>query len=165
MTAISMQGTLGVGEVARRSGVAVSTLHYYEAGGLLSAKRSAGNQRRYRRDVLRRVAFIRTAQTLGVSLAEIADALRQLPAQRTPTKADWTRLSSHWRTSLDQRIEALQALRDQLSGCIGCGCLSLRACRLYNPGDKLAQRGQGAQRLEVRLGHGKTTGTLGKKRS
>jgi MerR family redox-sensitive transcriptional activator SoxR len=143
---------LGVGEVARRSGVAVSALHYYEVQGLLAAERSAGNQRRYRRDVLRRVAFIRAAQTLGVSLAEIADVLQQLPQQRTPTKADWTRLSSHWRASLDRRIADLQALRDQLSGCIGCGCLSLRACRLYNPGDTLAQQGQGPQRLTGWLG-------------
>lgn len=145
MAASSM---LGVGEVARRSGVTVSALHFYEAEGLLVAERTLGNQRRYRRDVLRRVAFIRAAQTLGVSLAEIADALRQLPEQRTPTKADWTRLSSHWRASLDRRIAALQALRDQLSGCIGCGCLSLRACRLYNPGDSLAKHGYGARRLQ-----------------
>lgn len=141
------KAVLGVGEVARRSGVAVSTLHYYEAQGLLPAERSAGNQRRYRRDVLRRVAFIRAAQALGVSLAEVAEALRQLPLQRTPNKADWTRLSSHWRASLDRRIADLQALRDQLTGCIGCGCLSLQACRLYNPDDTLAQFGQGAQRL------------------
>lgn len=138
---------LSVGDVSRRSGVAVSALHFYEAKGLLSSDRSAGNQRRYRRDVLRRVAFIRAAQTLGVSLDEIADALRQLPSQRTPTKADWSRLSSHWRNALDQRIADLQALRDQLQGCIGCGCLSLRACALYNPADELAQRGSGAQRL------------------
>lgn len=138
---------LSVGEVAKRSGVAVSALHFYETQGLLPVERSPGNQRRFRRDVLRRVAFIRAAQTLGVSLADIAEALQQLPQQRTPTKADWTRLSSHWRISLDQRIADLQALRDQLNGCIGCGCLSLRACRLYNPDDTLAERGQGAQRL------------------
>ena len=144
MTSIPL---LSVGEVARRSGIAVSTLHFYETQGLLSSERSAGNQRRYRRDVLRRVAFIRAAQTVGISLAEIADSLRQLPEQRTPTKADWTRLSSHWRAALDQRIASLQALRDDLQGCIGCGCLSLRACRLYNPQDALGQRGSGAQRL------------------
>ena len=138
---------LSVGDVARRSGVAVSALHFYESKGLLQSERSAGNQRRYRRDVLRRVAFIRAAQTLGISLDEIADALRQLPLQRTPTKADWTRLSSHWRASLDQRIADLQALRDQLQGCIGCGCLSLRACALYNPADELSRNGAGAQRL------------------
>jgi len=138
---------LGVGEVARRSGIAVSTLHFYETRGLVSSERSTGNQRRYRRDVLRRIAFVRTAQTLGISLAEIADALRQLPEQRAPTKADWARLSSHWHAALDRRIADLQALRDELQGCIGCGCLSLRACRLYNPQDRLSRLGPGAQRL------------------
>lgn len=141
---------LSVGEVARRSGVAVSALHFYEAQGLLSAERSRGNQRRYRRDVLRRVAFIRAAQMLGISLTEIAQALQQLPQQRTPTKADWTRLSSRWRESLDQRIANLVALRDQLQGCIGCGCLSLKACRLYNPADVLAGQGPGPRRLGQR---------------
>lgn len=138
---------IGVGEVARRSGVTVATLHFYETRGLLSSERSAGNQRRYRRDVLRRVAFVRAAQAVGISLAEIADSLRQLPDRRTPTKADWSRLSSRWRESLDQRIADLQALRDDLQGCIGCGCLSLQACRLYNPQDVLSQRGSGPQRL------------------
>lgn len=138
---------LSVGEVARRSGVAVSALHYYEAQGLLSSERSLGNQRRYPRQVLRRIAFIRAAQVLGISLAEIAQALQQLPQQRTPTKADWTRLSRHWRASLDQRIADLQALRDQLQSCIGCGCLSLKACRLYNANDQLAAQGPGARRL------------------
>ena len=141
---------LSVGEVARRSGVAVSALHFYEAQGLLSAERSGGNQRRYRRHVLRRVAFVRAAQMLGISLAEIAKALQQLPQQRTPTKSDWTRLSTAWRASLDQRIADLQALRDQLQGCIGCGCLSLKACRLYNPADVLAGQGPGPQRLGQR---------------
>jgi MerR family redox-sensitive transcriptional activator SoxR len=138
---------LTVGEVARRSGIAVSTLHFYETRGLLAPERSAGNQRRYRRDVLRRVAFIRAAQALGISLAEIAEALRRLPEQRTPTKADWAQLSTHWRAALDRRIAQLQALRDELQGCIGCGCLSLRACRLYNPQDALGARGPGPQRL------------------
>jgi len=138
---------LSVGEVARRSGVAVSALHYYETQGLIASERSAGNQRRYRRGVLRRIAVIRAGQALGVSLQEIAHELNLLPQQRTPTKADWGQLSSRWRASLDQRIADLQALRDQLQGCIGCGCLSLRACRLYNPGDALARRGPGAQRL------------------
>lgn len=141
---------LSVGDMARRSGVAVSTLHFYESKGLLQSERSAGNQRRYRRDALRRVAFIRAAQTLGVSLDEIAVALQQLPALRTPNKADWTRLSLHWRESLDRRIADLQALRDQLQGCIGCGCLSLRACQLYNPHDQLAKSGPGPQRLGKR---------------
>jgi MerR family transcriptional regulator, redox-sensitive transcriptional activator SoxR len=138
---------LSVGELARRSGVAVSALHYYEAQGLLSSQRSAGNQRRYPRSALRRVAFIRSAQQLGLSLGEIAAALATLPAQRTPTRADGTRLSRQWRARLDARIAALIALRDRLDGCIGCGCLSLRSCRLYNPDDRLGDQGSGARRL------------------
>ncbi len=138
---------LSVGELAERSGVAVSALHYYEARGLIRAQRSAGNQRRYARAELRRVAFIRAAQQLGIGLAEIGEALAALPEQRTPTKADWARLSARWRERLDARIAALQALRDKLDGCIGCGCLSLRACALYNPADACAQQGSGAQRL------------------
>jgi MerR family transcriptional regulator, redox-sensitive transcriptional activator SoxR len=140
---------LSIGEVSRRSGVAVSALHYYETQGLLTSERSAGNQRRYRRNALRRIAVIRVAQSLGVSLAEIANELNQLPDQRTPSKADWARMSSHWRASLDQRIAHLQALRDGLEGCIGCGCLSLRACALYNADDALSRRGPGAHRLET----------------
>jgi MerR family redox-sensitive transcriptional activator SoxR len=138
---------LGVGELAERAGVAVSALHYYESRGLIRSQRSAGNQRRYARAELRRVAFIRAAQRLGIGLAEIGEALAALPEQRTPTKADWARLSAHWRERLDARIAALQALRDRLDGCIGCGCLSLRACSLYNPADACAQQGSGAQRL------------------
>jgi MerR family transcriptional regulator, redox-sensitive transcriptional activator SoxR len=140
---------LSVGELAERAGVAVSTLHYYESRGLIQAQRSAGNQRRYPRAALRRVAFIRAAQQLGIGLAEIGEALAALPEQRTPTKADWARLSARWRERLDARIAALQALRDKLDGCIGCGCLSLRACALYNPGDACAQQGSGARRLPV----------------
>lgn len=138
---------LSVGEVAARSGVAVSTLHYYEKQGLLASRRTSGNQRRYAREVLRRVAFIRASQAVGIGLAEIAQALAGLPEGRTPTKADWSRLSRHWRASLDQRIAGLQLLRDKLDGCIGCGCLSLKACRLYNPKDALGASGAGAQRL------------------
>jgi len=138
---------LTVGELAARGGVAVSALHYYESRGLIRAERSAGNQRRYPRATLRRVAFIRAAQQLGIGLAEISAALQQLPQQRTPNKADWARLSSGWRAQLDARIAALQALRDRLDGCIGCGCLSLRACALYNPDDQCALAGSGAQRL------------------
>jgi len=141
-------GLLTVGELATRAGVAVSALHYYESRGLVRAERSAGNQRRYPRAALRRVAFIRAAQQLGIGLAEIAAALEQLPQQRTPNKADWARLSAGWRAQLDTRIAALQALRDRLDGCIGCGCLSLRACALYNPDDSCAQAGSGAQRLQ-----------------
>jgi MerR family redox-sensitive transcriptional activator SoxR len=138
---------LTVGELATRGGVAVSALHYYESRGLIQAQRSGGNQRRYSKATLRRVAFIRAAQQLGVGLAEIGDALACLPSQRTPTKADWARLSSGWRAQLDARIVALQALRDRLDGCIGCGCLSLKACALYNPQDACAAQGSGAQRL------------------
>ena len=138
---------LSVGELAERAGVAVSALHYYEARGLIRAQRSAGNQRRYARAELRRVAFIRAAQQLGVGLAEIGEALAELPDRRTPTKADWARLSVRWRARLDARIAALTALRDRLDGCIGCGCLSLRACALYNPRDACAQQGSGARRL------------------
>jgi len=138
---------LSVGELAGRAGVAVSALHYYESRGLIRSQRSAGNQRRYARAELRRVAFIRAAQQLGIGLAEIGEALAALPDGRTPTKADWARLSAYWRERLDARIAALQALRDKLDGCIGCGCLSLRACALYNPQDTCAQQGSGAQRL------------------
>ncbi len=144
------QEFLSVGELAARSGVAVTALHYYESRGLLAAQRSAGNQRRYPRAVLRRVAFIRAAQQLGIGLAEIAQALAALPEGRTPTKADWARLSTHWRARLDERIAALQALRDRLDGCIGCGCLSLRACALYNPGDECGAAGPGPRRLMKR---------------
>lgn len=136
-----------IGELSRRSGVAVSALHYYESRGLIHAQRSAGNQRRYERATLRRVAFIRAAQQLGLGLAEITQALAQLPAQRTPNKADWARLSAHWRTQLNERIEALVALRDRLDACIGCGCLSLKSCGLYNPQDQCAVQGPGARRL------------------
>ena len=138
---------LSVGELAVRSGVAVSALHYYEARGLIRAGRSSGNQRRYERATLRRVAFIRAAQQLGIGLAEIAAALEQLPQQRTPTKADWARLSAAWRSRLEARIVALQALRDRLDGCIGCGCLSLRFCRLVNPDDAAGARGPGPRYL------------------
>jgi MerR family redox-sensitive transcriptional activator SoxR len=138
---------LGVGELSRRSGVAVSTLHFYESQGLLDAQRNAGNQRRYPRAALRRIAFIRSAQQVGIPLAEIRDALDALPARRTPTKADWARLSRTWRSRLDARIDALIALRDRLDGCIGCGCLSLKACALWNPDDALAAQGSGARRL------------------
>lgn len=138
---------LTVGELAERGGVAVSALHYYESRGLIQSQRSSGNQRRYSRATLRRVAFIRAAQQFGIGLAEIGEALANLPQQRTPTKADWARLSSGWRAQLDGRIAALLALRDRLDGCIGCGCLSLRACALYNPRDACAEQGSGAQRL------------------
>lgn len=139
---------LTVGEVAVRSGVAVSTLHFYEAKGLIHSNRSQGNQRRYRRDVLRRVAVIKVAQRLGISLAAIGAALETLPAGHAPTAADWHRLSGHWRAELDERIAALTRLRDQLDDCIGCGCLSIEVCRLRNPWDELGARGPGPRLLD-----------------
>ncbi|WP_334078672.1 redox-sensitive transcriptional activator SoxR [Microbulbifer sp. M83] len=138
---------LSVGEVARRSGVAVSTLHFYESRGLIRSWRTAGNQRRYSRDVLRRVAVIKVSQSMGVSLAEIRAALDELPDARTPNKRDWQRLSAKWRAELDRRIEQLRGLRDRLDGCIGCGCLSLETCPMWNPGDEAGKEGAGARYL------------------
>lgn len=141
-------GHLSIGELAARSGVATSALRYYEDLGLLASQRSAGNQRRYPRAALRRVAFIRSAQRVGLTLDEIADALATLPAGRTPTKQDWARLSRGWRPRLEAQIERLERLRDKLDGCIGCGCLSLKTCALNNPDDEVAPRGPGAVFLE-----------------
>ena len=137
-----------VGEVAARSGVAVSTLHFYEQQGLIHSWRNSGNQRRYAREVLRRVAVIKVAQRTGIPLAEIREALATLPENRTPTADDWHRLSTKWRADLDERIERLQKLRDQLDGCIGCGCLSLGVCPLRNPWDKLGEEGPGPRLLD-----------------
>jgi MerR family transcriptional regulator, redox-sensitive transcriptional activator SoxR len=137
------------GELSERSGVAVSALHFYEREGLLHSERTAGNQRRYARETLRRVAFIRTSQRVGVPLAEIRDALATLPENRTPTKKDWTRLSRHWHADLDHRIAQLEKLRDTLTSCIGCGCLSLKACALNNDEDHLSEEGSGARLLTV----------------
>ncbi|MFT3816106.1 MAG: redox-sensitive transcriptional activator SoxR [Rubrivivax sp.] len=139
--------TWSVGQLAQRGGVTVSTLHFYERKGLIRSARSAGNQRRYRRDTLRKVAVIRAAQRVGMPLAAIGEALARLPAGRAPTPADWRRLSAAWRAELDARIATLQALRDQLTDCIGCGCLSLRRCRLRNPDDAMAAEGAGPRRL------------------
>lgn len=136
---------LTIGEVAARAGVATSALRYYEAQGLVTAVRSAGGQRRYPRSVLRRLSFVRAAQNVGLSLEEIRTALDALPAGRTPSKADWARLSRTWQARLDEQIAGLQKLRDGLTGCIGCGCLSLRTCALSNPGDELAAQGPGAR--------------------
>lgn len=141
-------GELSVGQVAERSGVAVSALHFYESRGLIRSHRSRGNQRRYARDVLRRVAVIKVAQRIGIPLAEIRAALDALPENRSPTAADWGRLSSRWRDELDARIETLMRLRDQLSDCIGCGCLSIKACRLRNPWDTLGGEGPGPRLLD-----------------
>jgi MerR family redox-sensitive transcriptional activator SoxR len=135
---------LAVGEVAHRSGFAPSALRFYEREGLVSATRTVGGQRRYERSVLRRLAFIRAARNIGLSLEEVRDALDRLPGGRTPTKADWAALSRSWRSRLDEQILALQALRDGLDSCIGCGCLSLRRCAISNPQDVAATRGVGA---------------------
>lgn len=142
---------LSIGEVARRSGIAASALRYYEQQGLIASVRSTGGQRRYERSVLRRLAFVRAAQNVGLSLDEIRAALATLPAGRTPTKADWARLSRAWRRRLDEQIEGLVALRDGLTSCIGCGCLSLRRCALSNPSDKVAAAGPGARYLPPAL--------------
>jgi MerR family redox-sensitive transcriptional activator SoxR len=139
--------TLSIGEVAERTGVAASALRFYEAEGFLTATRTHGGQRRFARDVLRRVAFIRVAQRVGLSLDEIRVAIETLPRGRTPTTADWARLSKSWRPRLDAQIALLEGLRDQLASCIGCGCLSLQTCALYNPGDRAADFGAGARYL------------------
>jgi len=139
--------SLTIGELAARSGVAPSALRYYERLGLIRAGRSGGNQRRYERSELRRVAFIRIAAQIGVPLDEIKDALDALPDRRTPTQADWAKLSARWRHRLDERIRLLERLRDRLTSCIGCGCLSLKRCALSNPGDVLAKRGPGPHYL------------------
>jgi MerR family redox-sensitive transcriptional activator SoxR len=140
---------LTIGQVAERSGVPHTTLRFYEEAGLIEAERTAGNQRRYQRGVLRRLAFIRTAQRVGLTLEEIRDALSGLPGGRPPTKTDWARLSRAWRVELDARIDALQRLRDRLTSCIGCGCLSLRSCTLHNHEDELARLGPGSLKLRA----------------
>ena len=140
---------LTIGALSERSGVATSALRYYERQGLIHAERTTGNQRRYQRSTLRRVAFIRSAQRVGLTLEEIAGALQTLPEGRTPTKSDWARLSRDWRPRIDAQIERLERLRDKLDGCIGCGCLSLRTCALSNPDDVVAARGPGAAYLEA----------------
>jgi MerR family transcriptional regulator, redox-sensitive transcriptional activator SoxR len=142
-----MAREFSVGEVAARSGVAVSALHFYEARGLIRSNRTRGNQRRYGGDVLRRVAVIKVAQEVGISLADIAAAMASLPEGRTPTRKDWAALSDGWRMDLDHRIRQLEALRDGLDDCIGCGCLSLTRCKLLNKEDRLAAEGPGARRL------------------
>ncbi|WP_313401837.1 redox-sensitive transcriptional activator SoxR [Stenotrophomonas sp.] len=138
---------LSVGEVARRSGIAVSALHFYERKGLIQSQRTAGNQRRYQSDVLRRLALVQAAQQVGIPLQVVAERLAELPAGRAPSKADWARMSARWRKQLDERIATLQFMRDQLSDCIGCGCLSLKRCGLLNPQDVLGQQGEGPQRV------------------
>lgn len=139
---------LTVGEVAARSGVAVSALHFYESKGLIKSRRNQGNQRRYPREVLRRVAVIKVAQRVGLPLASIREALMTLPEGRTPTAADRRRQSARWRTEVDDRIARLTRLRDQLSDCIGCGCLSIESCPLRNPRDELYEQGPGPRLLD-----------------
>jgi len=138
---------LTIGEVAERAAVATSALRYYEREGLISSERSDGGQRRYHRDVLRRIAFVRAAQRVGLSLDDIKTALASLPSERTPTAADWSRLSRSWRPLLERRIAELERVRDKLDTCIGCGCLSLRACHLLNPHDIAASEGPGPRWL------------------
>jgi MerR family redox-sensitive transcriptional activator SoxR len=140
-----------VGEVATRSGVAVSALHFYERKGLIHSHRTSGNQRRFDRDVLRRVAVIRLANELGIPLSRVAEAFADLPADRALAKKDWAILSGRWRADLARRITLLTRLRDELSGCIGCGCLSMEKCPLINPGDSLRDKGSGPVRL-LRVG-------------
>jgi MerR family redox-sensitive transcriptional activator SoxR len=138
---------LSVGELAARSGVAVSALHFFERQGLISSRRTAGNQRRYRRDALRRVAFIRIAQRVGIPLKEVGAILALLPDNRTPTREDWARVSLCWQEELDRRMRHLQQLRDDFTGCVGCGCMSIDRCPLINPDDQLGRVGPGPRRL------------------
>jgi MerR family redox-sensitive transcriptional activator SoxR len=145
---------LSVGEVVARSGVAASALHYYEVKGLIRSSRTSGNQRRYSGDTLRRLAFIRVSQRVGMPLGDIGHALALLPEKRTPTRGDWVRVSTAWRADLDDRIAQLQRLRDGLTDCIGCGCLSLEQCWLYNPDDALGVEAPGARRLPTYSGPG-----------
>ncbi len=142
-----MESELTIGAVSQRAGVATSALRFYEAEGLIQATRSPGGQRRYRRDTLRRVSFIRVAQQVGLRLDEIHAALASLPENRTPNAKDWERLSASWRPRIDAQIALLERLRDRLGGCIGCGCLSLGFCQLLNPNDQVARRGPGPRYL------------------
>lgn len=144
---MALPNTLTIGEVAQRGDIAASALRYYESIGLISGERTTGNQRRYQRSVLRRVAVIKAAQAMGISLDEIREALDRLPDGRTPSRQDWEKLSARWKTSLDERIARLEQLRDDLTSCIGCGCLSIDRCRLFNPGDELAERVSGGSKL------------------
>lgn len=139
---------LTIGQLAERAGVATSAIRFYESRGLVHSTRTTGNQRRYEQSMLRRVAFIRAAQRVGLSLEEVADALSTLPDSRTPTKADWHRISREWKPRLDEQIRRIQLLKERLDSCIGCGCLSMRSCALMNPGDVAAEHGKGAVLLE-----------------
>lgn len=145
----SDEALLSVGAVARRSGVATSALRFYETKGLLHSQRSAGGQRQYRREVLRRVAVIKVAQRIGIPLADVMDAFSALPDKRAPSPAEWRKLSARWRGQLNARIEQMVKMRDQLDECIGCGCLSLKTCPLRNPNDVAAQAGPGARMFDI----------------
>ncbi|MBH0052275.1 redox-sensitive transcriptional activator SoxR [Pseudoalteromonas sp. SWYJZ19] len=145
------EANLTVGYVAKRSGVKVSTLHFYETKFLIKSWRNNGNQRRYKPDVLRRVAVIKAAQAMGITLDEIKNTLSTLPDNRTPTKQDWSALSKHWQAQLDERIAHMQRLRDKVDGCIGCGCLSLKSCPIYNKDDHLGDKESGAVLLNSEL--------------
>lgn len=145
---VRIKTLLTPGEVAKRSGVAVSTLHFYESKGLITSRRNGGNQRRYTREVLRYVAIIKIAQRIGIPLATIRDAFDVLPEGHSLNAEQWRQLSSRWREELDRRIHTLEQLRDELDGCIGCGCLSRSDCPLRNPGDALGEQGTGARLLE-----------------
>ncbi|MEV5432628.1 redox-sensitive transcriptional activator SoxR [Streptomyces sp. NPDC052701] len=149
MSTPTLPKELTIGELARRSGVTTSALRFYEREGLIHSHRTTGNQRRYSRDTLRRVAFIRVSQRVGIPLSVIKDALSVLPADRAPTREEWAGLSAHWRADLDRRIEQLLKLRDDLDDCIGCGCLTLERCVLANPYDVLGEQGSGPRRLQV----------------
>ncbi|MDY7102028.1 MAG: redox-sensitive transcriptional activator SoxR [Actinomycetota bacterium] len=142
-----MEARLPIGALSERTGVSHSALRFYETEGLISAERSGGGQRRYARDTIRRVSFIRIAQQVGLSLDDIRTALDSLPDNRTPTTQDWTELSTSWRPRIDERIRVLERLRDRLDSCIGCGCLSLRTCSILNPDDEAAERGPGPRYL------------------
>lgn len=141
------KGELTVGQLSERSGVAVSALHFYERQGLIHSRRTSGNQRRYRREVLRRVALIRIAQRVGIPLAQVREALDGLPDRRIPNRKDWEQLSQRWHDELTERIHFLEQLRDEFTGCVGCGCLSIDKCRMANPYDTLAAQGAGPRRL------------------
>ncbi len=147
LSAVQSTDLLTIGETARRAGVATSTLRFYEDEGLVESQRSSGNQRRFRRSELRRIAVIRAAQTFGLTLGEIREALDSLPGGRIPTRQDWEQLSRSWRSLLDERIDSLERLRDEVSSCIGCGCLSLETCRLYNSEDRAGGFGSGPRYL------------------
>ena len=138
---------LGIGEVARRSGIAASALRYYESLGLITSSRTSGDRRRYPRAVLRRLAVVRAAQHVGLSLEQVRTAFADLPAEAAPTRRQWARMSATWRTDLDARIAELEQVRDNLASCVGCGCLSMRQCALYNARDELGAAGSGARRL------------------